>query len=71
MNWEPKPILETFRTDYNGDIVTINIGDEIIPTTNGHPFWVIAGKDLENRPVCDCLPTCDQEMTQDGRWIYT
>ncbi|MDR2345841.1 MAG: hypothetical protein LBE18_07215, partial [Planctomycetaceae bacterium] len=39
--WEVKPVIQTFRTNYDGDIVTINIGDNIIHSTGGHPFWVI------------------------------
>jgi hypothetical protein len=70
LQWEVKPVLETFRTQYDGDIVTINIGDDIIHATGGHPFWVIDGTDLENRPVCDCLPVCEQGMTAQGRWVY-
>ncbi|MDR2761491.1 MAG: hypothetical protein LBB88_02685, partial [Planctomycetaceae bacterium] len=68
--WEVKPVLEIFRTQYDGDIVTINIDDDIIHATGGHPFWVIEGVDLEDRPVCDCLPDCDQKTTPNGRWVY-
>ncbi|MDR2345126.1 MAG: HINT domain-containing protein, partial [Planctomycetaceae bacterium] len=25
---------------------------------------------LENRPLCDCLPDYDQKTTPNGRWIY-
>jgi hypothetical protein len=70
LQWKVKPVLQTFRTQYDGDIVTINIGDDIIHSTGGHPFWVIDGVDLEDRPVCDCLPDCDQVMTIGGRWVY-
>jgi hypothetical protein len=70
LQWEVKPVLETFRTQYDGDIVTINIGDDVIHSTGGHPFWVIEGVDLENRPLCDCLPVCDQKITPNGRWVY-
>jgi hypothetical protein len=31
---------------------------------------VLRGKELENRPLCDCLPVCDQKITPNGRWVY-
>jgi hypothetical protein len=68
--WEPKPVLETFRTQYDGDIVAISFGKEIINATGGHPIWVLQGNELEHRPLCDCLPVCDQKITPDGRWVY-
>jgi hypothetical protein len=68
--WEPRPVLETFRTQYEGDIVSINFGEDMINSTGEHPFWVLQGEDLENRPLCDCLPVCDQKITPDGRWVY-
>jgi hypothetical protein len=69
-NWEIRYVLETYRRGYIGDVVAVNIGDEIIDATGGHPFWVLQGDDLENRPLCDCLPDCEQEMTPQGRWVY-
>jgi hypothetical protein len=69
-HWEPKPVLETFRTQYNGDIVAIQIDKETINATGGHPFWVLEGEELENRPLCDCLPSTEQNITPQGRWVY-
>jgi hypothetical protein len=70
MKWEVEPVLETFRTEYNGDVITINIGSDRIKATGGHPFWVASGDDLEKRPSCDCLPDSEQGMFSDGRWVY-
>jgi hypothetical protein len=69
-SWEPRTILETYCREYVGDLVAISIGDKIIDATGGHPFWVLQGEDLEHRPLCDCLPVCDQKITLDGRWGY-
>ncbi|MDR1963126.1 MAG: HINT domain-containing protein [Planctomycetaceae bacterium] len=69
-HWEPRSVLDTFSRNYIGDVVAISIWNEIIDATGGHPFWVLHGENLENRPPCDCLPTCDQGMTPDGRWVY-
>jgi hypothetical protein len=70
LQWEVKPVLQTFRTQYDGDIVTINIDDNVIYSTDGHPFWVIQGEDLENRPLCDSVPDYEQKTTLVGRWVY-
>jgi hypothetical protein len=69
-SWESRTVLDTYCREYTGDIVTLNIGGKIIDTTGGHPFWVLEGDDLENRPLCDCLPDSDQKITPDGRWVY-
>ena len=31
---------------------------------------MLEGDGLEDRPVCDCLPACEQGMTASGRWVY-
>jgi hypothetical protein len=69
-SWEPRIVLDTYCREYVGDIVAINIDNKIIDATGGHPFWVLQGEDLEHRPICDCLPACDQKITPDGRWVY-
>jgi hypothetical protein len=50
--------------------ITINIGSDRIKATGGHPFWVINENDLENRPLCNCLPCTEQNLTPYGRWVY-
>jgi hypothetical protein len=69
-HWEPRLVLETFRRNYVGDVVFVQFENEKIDTTGGHPFWVIDGNDLENRPLCDCLPCTEQNLTPYGRWVY-
>jgi hypothetical protein len=69
-HWEPRLVLETFKRNYNGDIVVVQLEKETINATGGHPFWVIEGIDLEHRPLCDCLPSTEQNITPQGRWVY-
>ncbi|MDR1493939.1 MAG: hypothetical protein LBT05_14655 [Planctomycetaceae bacterium] len=62
-HWEPRLVLETFRRNYTGDVVAIQLEEETINATGGHPFWVTSGEDLESRPLCDCLPSTEQNIT--------
>ncbi len=41
---------------------------ESIDCTGGHPFWVVSGDQLDERPACTELPIHDSQMTPSGRW---
>jgi hypothetical protein len=69
-HWETRLVLETFRRNYVGDVVAVQFEEETINATGGHPFWVIEGSDLETRPLCDCLPCTEQNLSPNGRWVY-
>lgn len=68
--WEARPVLETFKRHYEGDVATIYFGNDKLHVTGGHPFWVLEGENLSGRPPCDVLPACDQGITPEGRWVY-
>jgi hypothetical protein len=61
---------ETFRRNYEGDVAFIQFENETIHATGGHPIWVLQGEELEHRPLCDCLPSTEQNITPQGRWVY-
>lgn len=44
-------VADTFVTQYDGEMVDIRLEDEEITATAGHPFWVVRGEALENRPL--------------------
>jgi RHS repeat-associated protein len=67
--WEFRKVEETFVRDYEGDIITITVADQIIQATGNHPFWVVAGVSLSARPVVMELPQERRNSVDDGRWV--
>jgi hypothetical protein len=44
-------------------------GGETIEATGGHPFWVIAGEDLDKRPIPQHCPAEEPNAAIPGRWV--
>jgi RHS repeat-associated protein len=66
--WELAPVAETYSTEYDGDLVTIQAGGEIIVATGGHPFWVVDGEEVDNRPQVDEVAAAPSTSLH-GRWV--
>jgi hypothetical protein len=69
LEWRLREILQTFTYDYEGPMVTVELTGERITATGGHPFWVIRGEGLEERPLPRCIPTTELGGRQEGRWV--
>src|SRR5690606_30216063 len=74
--WHLARVLETYEIDYDGDLVTLQLPEETITATGGHPFWVLEGDGLEDRPAVDELieemaasDTAIATSTETGRWV--
>ncbi len=74
--WQVATLENTHAREYFGDMVRLEISisdgssnrTESIDCTGGHPFWVVSGVQLDERPVCTELPIHDSQMTPSGRW---
>jgi hypothetical protein len=69
-NWRLCPV--EFRRDsfYNGVIVSLDCGLGKVAATLFHPFWVIQGRELENRPDLREVNTNDDRgQSLPGRWV--
>jgi hypothetical protein len=76
--WTLRPVMETYEF-VNEDFVELRIDgpdgeEDKITSTAGHPFWVISGEDLENRPRPEHITAAEQELRDDksaipGRWV--
>jgi serine/threonine protein kinase len=69
LEWRLSKVLQTFTHDYDGPMVTLDLGGERIVATGGHPFWVIRGESLSERPALGHLPTTELGGRQEGRWV--
>jgi len=63
-------VLERHDSLYNGPLVAITTDGGTIQTTLYHPFWVLRGSDLHERPTPRELADHeDQGLSLQGRWV--
>jgi hypothetical protein len=63
-------VEQTFANSYEGTLVEINVAGETIESTMTHPYWVIQGEGLENRPRPTHVEIVRPEgATTAGRWV--
>ena len=67
--WILADVIEPLVHAYRGDLITVVIGGDKIEATGNHPFWVISGENLADRPVARDVPVHEQGTTAGGRWI--
>jgi len=68
--WRLCDVLETYQIQHNGDVVEVQLGEEVIQSTDGHPFWVVHGEGLAQRPEMTHCPTYEYQSEVPGRWVY-
>jgi hypothetical protein len=54
---------------YDGDMITIQMGNITIQATGNHPFYVLKGDRLAFRPIPRDIPKEEQGITEHGRWV--
>jgi hypothetical protein len=64
-----RKVLQTFIHDYTGPWATVESGGETIDATGGHPFWVVGGEALNDRPRPQRIPATEFGGRLDGRWV--
>lgn len=68
-DWRLCRVLQTFERDYDGDSVFITVDGETIESTFRHPYWVVEGKGLDDRPLLDHHAAIPENATTRGRWV--
>ena len=67
--WKLRQVAETYESDYAGDLVRIAVEDETIEATPRHPFWVVQGLGLQDRPRPEHVPEVPETSRVPGRWV--
>ena len=68
--WQPRRVEVTHSNRYRGSLVTVETGDASVVATAHHPFWVLDGHRLEERPRCGELSEHEDEGgSLPGRWV--
>ena len=76
LQWQLARVEQVFEHDYLGDIVALTIvhedgSSETIEATGNHPFWVVEGDRLAERPAVEELPDAERGLNpygNGGRW---
>ena len=57
---------------FTGNVVDIEFSDSTVTATVNHPFWVMSGGSLNERPAPDQLEEHESEgLSLDGRWLQS
>lgn len=69
VEWILARVLKQQSFQWEGDMVTIQMGQNTIQATGNHPFFVIGGDQLSSRPQPQDIPKEEQGMIGGGRWV--
>lgn len=68
--WSPRRVEKVHRRVYEDSLVTIHTETDSIRATVYHPVWVLAGRNLDDRPAPKELePSEDEGLSLSGRWV--
>jgi hypothetical protein len=68
--WVERPVEVCHRNLYQGSLIEISTKHGTVVATAYHPFWVLEGHDLANRPRPRKLAdTEDEGLALRGRWV--
>jgi RHS repeat-associated protein len=67
--WSQREVLKVFKPLHRGTMATIQVKGETIRATGGHPFWVVRGEGLAERPRPKAIAAYEAGGRQEGRWV--
>ncbi|VTR98885.1 rhs repeat-associated core domain-containing protein : YD repeat protein OS=Isosphaera pallida (strain ATCC 43644 / DSM 9630 / IS1B) GN=Isop_2419 PE=4 SV=1: RHS_repeat: PT-HINT [Gemmata massiliana] len=67
--WKLRQVIETYRHEHDGDMVTATVAGEMIESTGHHPWWVARGEGLRGRPQPEHVPDNPDGYDRGGRWV--
>jgi hypothetical protein len=67
--WQLCRVLEAHRRAYAGPFVAIALGPDTIESTSNHPYWVVRGDSLAERPWPEDVPLSATIPSIPGRWV--
>lgn len=67
--WRGDIVAATFQREYTGRMVTLTLPGETLRATARHPFWVVRGTGLDERPVTEELGADNAPGIRPGRWV--
>ncbi len=68
-SWHLCRVLETYRQEGSVELVALTAAGETTEATAHHPYWVVAGEELEGRPQPEHIPDVPANAAVPGRWV--
>jgi RHS repeat-associated protein len=69
LRWAEREVVEVYQYQHRGTMATLQVNGETIRATGGHPFWVVRGEELGNRPSPVRISAHQAGSRQAGRWV--
>jgi hypothetical protein len=70
--WSARQVLRPLVREYEGELIAIRVGGRMIEATPNHPFWVVGGAGVWDRPVAEHVLALEQaqvDALRKGRWV--
>jgi RHS repeat-associated protein len=67
--WVVREVVKVFQLVHQGTMATVQVKGETIRATGGHPFWVVRGEGLAERPKPVRIAAYVVGGRQEGRWV--
>jgi hypothetical protein len=69
LRWVEREVMEVFQLEHQGAMAAIQVKGETIRATGGHPFWVVRGDRLAERPFPVRIAPYVPGGLEEGRWV--
>jgi hypothetical protein len=67
--WILAKVLKQQSYQYEGDMITIQMGPLSVQATGNHPFYVLRGESLDLRPLPRDISKDERALKERGRWV--
>jgi RHS repeat-associated protein len=69
LRWAVREVVEVYQLLHRGTMATVQVKGETLRATGGHPFWVVRGEGLAERPSPVRIAAYEPGGRQEGRWV--
>jgi RHS repeat-associated protein len=69
LGWAEREVVEVYQLLHQGTMATVQVKGETLRATGGHPFWVVRGEGLAERPAPRRISAYQAGSRQEGRWV--
>jgi RHS repeat-associated protein len=69
LRWVEREVVEVYQLRHRGTMATLRVRNETMRATGGHPFWVVRGECLADRPSPVRIAPYEKDGRQQGRWV--
>jgi hypothetical protein len=67
--WCSREVVEVPSHEFDGIVVTVQLGHDTVSSTDHHPYWVLSGESLHSRPDVRVNDALNERVPSLGRWV--